>query len=93
MLKLSRHIVHVLSNMQNEAILRPWFVIFCKQRQINEQRRHAYKVCLHSHCTRCVAFEICLIKLPNIKPNKRQNNEQPNEQKKTNESLSIQKGD
>ena len=37
-LKIGRHIVYVLLNMQNVAISRCCFVTFCKQRQRNEQR-------------------------------------------------------
>ena len=37
-LKISHRIVHVLSNMHNEAISRFCFVNFCKQQQRNEQR-------------------------------------------------------
>jgi len=42
--KIGRRIVHVLSNIQNVAILRCCFVTFCKQRQRNEQRilAHGY---------------------------------------------------
>ena len=60
MLKLNRH---VLSKMQNGAILGPCFVTFSEQRQRNEQRRHAYTAIVFV----AVAFEICLIKLPKTK--------------------------
>ena len=57
---VGRRIIHVLSNIQNVAIL-CCFVTFCKQPQRNEQRiiTHAYKAIVFV----AVAGKICSIKL------------------------------
>jgi len=56
-LNIGRRIVHVLSNMQNVAISRCCFVVFCKQRQRNELRiiTHAYTAII------LAAVKVCLI--------------------------------
>ena len=61
-LNIGRRIVHVLSNMQNVAISRCCFVVFCKQRQRNELRiiTHAYTTIVLV----TVAVKVCIIKQP-----------------------------
>ena len=50
--KIGRHILHALSNMQNDAISCCCFVNICKQRQ-EMNKEVNYNPSLHSRCTRC----------------------------------------
>ena len=52
-------------------------LLFCKERQRNEQRIITY-TCRTAIVLVAVAVKVCLFK-NSLKPNKRQNNEQPNE--------------